>query len=141
MGWNMLTFTTWPVQKPVPLSNQSLSLSSYTFTRFRSFGGGTCSAMMETGFSSLRPVSCEPTVVTRAVVRRCPPSSPMRRVVGVEVSVCLTGRLIRRAEIDGREERRIAPRVRRAGNDGDRARTFQMRLKSQKKDEHTVRVV
>ena len=34
------------MQKPVPLSNQSLFLSSYTLTRFLSFGGGTTSAIV-----------------------------------------------------------------------------------------------
>ena len=41
-----LTSMIWPVQKPVPRSNQSLSLNSYTFTLLRSLGGGISSAIL-----------------------------------------------------------------------------------------------
>lgn len=61
----MPTLTIRPVQKPVPLSNQSLFRSSYTFTRFLSLGGDTTSAilyqisadLLRPGFSGNR-VSC-----------------------------------------------------------------------------------
>jgi hypothetical protein len=40
------TLTTMPRQKPVPLSNQSLFLSSYTLTRLRSLAGGATKAIV-----------------------------------------------------------------------------------------------
>lgn len=40
------TLTTMPLQKPVPLSNQSLFLSSYTLTRLRSLAGGATKAIV-----------------------------------------------------------------------------------------------
>jgi hypothetical protein len=36
-----------PLQKPVPRSNQSLFLSSYTLTRLRSLAGGATNAIVE----------------------------------------------------------------------------------------------
>jgi hypothetical protein len=48
------TLVTTPLQKPVPLSNQSLFLSSYTLTRFRSLaGGGATFAITGGGVSTL----------------------------------------------------------------------------------------
>jgi len=42
----ILTLTSRPVQNPVPRSNQSLFLSSYTFTRLRSFAGAAAWAII-----------------------------------------------------------------------------------------------
>jgi hypothetical protein len=42
----ILTLTRRPVQNPVPRSNQSLFLSSYTFTRLRSFAGAAAWAII-----------------------------------------------------------------------------------------------
>ena len=53
-AFEVLTATTRPVQKPVPRSNQSLFLSSYTLTRFLSFGGGTTSAIAFCDLSRVR---------------------------------------------------------------------------------------
>jgi hypothetical protein len=46
-GGRQRTFTTTPRQNPVPLSNQSLFLSSYTFTRLRSLAGAATRAIIE----------------------------------------------------------------------------------------------
>lgn len=46
------TLRTMPLQKPVPLSNQSLFLSSYTLTRLRSLAGGATNAIVPAKVSS-----------------------------------------------------------------------------------------
>jgi hypothetical protein len=72
-----LTFTNLPVQKPVPLSYQSLFFSSYTLTRFLS---GACRAAMAIGAaSSSAPSRLSP---TSSALREIPPSARGRLLFG-----------------------------------------------------------
>ena len=60
------------VQKPVPLSNQSLLRNSYTFTLFLSFGGGLGTACaIISGCSSPSNSSAEQFKMSGAMSRCC----------------------------------------------------------------------
>jgi hypothetical protein len=63
--------TTMPLQKPVPRSNQSLFLSSYTLTRLRSLAGGATNAIVGTRAYTHSRQANTPSGVKRAIAMRC----------------------------------------------------------------------
>jgi hypothetical protein len=63
--------TTMPLQKPVPRSNQSLFLSSYTLTRLRSLAGGATNAIVGARAYTHSRQANTPSGVKRAIAMPC----------------------------------------------------------------------
>jgi hypothetical protein len=94
------------VQKPVPLSNQSLLRSSYTFTRFFSFGGlGTACAII----GGCRP----PLYYSCGAVQR------FENVVNVRQEGRPRRTVSERAERDGRHLQGLAPKTHASSGRGE----------------------